>query len=128
MGMNLALGMFSAGVGIMGAKRQGEFDERSVEMEYKSDMEDIRRRAFEQEEILGFTKAFSQNAGVRHTGGSTAQGYVSSMESEFTKELTFMRKYAEEARRLGMESAESRQLTNILNSISGGMGIAGARS
>jgi hypothetical protein len=128
MSAGLALGLFSAGVGFMGAKRQGDFDKEVVDLEYKSDMEDIRRKQFEQEQILGITKAFSQNAGVLHSGGSTAQGYVSTMESEFTKELKFMRSYAEEARRLGKESAEMRELTNILNSFSSGMGIAASGS
>ena len=128
MGMNLALGLFTTGVGISSAGLQSKHDKDMVSLEYKSDLEDIRRREFEQEQIKGVAKAFSENAGVKHTSGSTAQGYLDTMNYQFKKELDFMKAYAEEARQLGNEAAGLRKFSNILNSISGGLSMFGDKS
>lgn len=117
----LALGLGQAGFGIWGAGRQKDVDKQSAELSYLDNLEKIRRREFEQEQTKGAAKALSETAGVLHTGGSTAQGVLDVMASEFKKELDWMEKFAKEARRLGIKTADVRAQTGIMRSITGGI-------
>jgi len=73
----------------------------------------------------------TEASGVRHTGGSTAQGFLDVMAGEFRKELDWMSQYAERSRALGMKRANVAHTTGIFNAISGGIGtglnVYGAR-
>ena len=117
----IAVGVFTAGAGIWGASKQEQLDEDRVELSYKDNLEKIRRRAFTQEQVRGQAKARSENAGVRHTAGSTPRGYVDVMTSEFKKELDWMKKFAKEARRLGMEGAHLKATAAKMNAIKSGI-------
>ena len=116
-----AIGITSALGGIFGAKRQKDVDKESAELAYKDNLEKIRRRKFEQRQTQGAAKAYSEAAGVLHTGGSTAQGVLDTMAREFTSEIDWMEKFATEARRLGHKGASVAHQTNIARSISGGI-------
>lgn len=120
MSFNLAFGLFKTGVGLAGAGLQADHEKELTELSYESDQEDIRRREFEQDTIKGAAKAMSENAGVLHTSGSTAQGYLDTMEYQFGKELQFMKDYAERARQLGHDATGLRKMSNIFDSLAGG--------
>lgn len=115
------MGGFKTAAGIFGAFSQRGLDEEQTQLEYEDNLEKIRRRKFTQEQTLGQTKAFSEVAGVLHTGGSTAQGVIDTMSSEFRKELAWMQKYAITAKRLGIKRAKSDFSANIFGSIAGGV-------
>lgn len=117
----IAVGVFTAGAGLWGASKQEQLDEDKVQLSYQDNLEKIRRRGFTQEQIKGQAKARSEHSGVLHRAGSTPQGYVDVMTSEFKKELDWMKKYAEEARRLGMESAHLKKTAASINAISSGI-------
>ena len=116
-----AIGIFSAGAGIFGASKQKKVDKAQTELQYQDNLEKSRRRKFTQEATFGAGTAFSQASGVLHTGGSSAQGYLDTMAREFKLELDWMRKFAEEARKLGHKGASAAHTTNVLRSISGGI-------
>lgn len=116
-----AIGIADAAFGIFGSKDQKKLDQQRVQLGYEDNLEKIRRREFDQNTIQGAAKAFSENSGVLHTEGSTAQGFLDTMASEFEKEISWMQKYADEARRLGMEGASVDYHANILNSVTGGL-------
>ena len=122
----LALGLFTTGVKLFGVDQQSDYEKDVADLEYKSNLEDIRRRQFEQYQIRGTAKAFSEASGVKHSGGSSAQGYLDTMDYQFKKEIEFMKSYAEEARRLGYEGASLRKQAGILNALSSGMNIMGS--
>ena len=117
----IAVGLFTTASGLWGAGQQAELEKDRAQLGYEDNLEKIRRRGFSQEATKGQAKARSENAGVRHTPGSTPQGYLDVMSSEFKKELTWMQTYAERAKRLGMESANVNRKTNSLNAIAGGV-------
>jgi hypothetical protein len=121
MGAAIAIGVFTAGAGLWGADAQEELDHDRVELAYKDNLEKIRRRGFTQEATKGKAKARSENAGVRHTAGSTPQGYMDVITSEFKKELDWMKKYAKEARRLGLDQAHLDRKIGGINAISSGI-------
>jgi hypothetical protein len=123
MSAGLALGLFSTGMKLFGAGEQSKADKARIELEYKSDLEDIRRRQFEQQQIRGTGKAYTEAAGVLHSGGSSAQGYLDTMDYQFKKELDFMKSYAEEARRLGRKQSSIDKTSNILSAFSSGLSI-----
>ena len=116
-----AIGIFSAGAGIFGAKKQKKVDKAQAELQYQDNLEKIRRRKFGQEATFGMGTAFSQASGVLHTRGSSAQGYLDTMAREFRLELDWMRKFADEARRLGYKGASAAYTTNVLQSITSGI-------
>lgn len=126
MSAGLAMGLFTAGMSIWGAGKQAAHEKDIADLEYKSDLEDIRRRDFEQQQIKGQAKAFSEASGVLHSGGSTAQGYLNTMESQFKRELEFMKKYAEESRRLGYEGASLRKTANVFDALGAGFSVYGS--
>jgi len=120
--MSKALGMFQMGTGIVGAGYQKDIDDDRVELEYKSNLEDIRRKKFEHQTIQGTAKAFSENSGVLHSGGSTAQGFLDTMADQFAREIDFMRNFAMESRKLGHDASGLRRNASVLGSISRGIG------
>ena len=119
-----ALGLLSAGIGLFGAKMQGDVDRDKVELGYQDSLEKIRRRGFTQQQILGQAKARSQASGVLHTGGSTAQGTIDAMSTQFKKELDWMKHYSKRARMLGLRGADVSQFANQIGAISGGLNTA----
>lgn len=118
------IGAFQAGAGIWGASKQEQLEEDRVQLTYQDNLEKIRRRGFAQETIKGKGKARSETAGVLHRAGSTPQGYMDVITSEFKKELSWMKKYAEEARRLGMDQAHLDKTTAAINAIAQGANTA----
>jgi len=116
-----AIGFGVAAAGHEGAGEQYGIDLDMVELTYQDNLEKIRRRKFEQDQTQGIAQAFSQNAGVTHHGGSTAQGYLDVMATEFKRELDWMKKYAKEARNLGVESASVDYKTNRMAAIKSGI-------
>ena len=80
--------------------------------------------------LYGKAKARSETAGVRHTAGSTPQGYMQTITSEFKKELTWMKAYAEKARELGLQQSalerKERQFNLIKDSAELGAQLWGA--
>ena len=118
--MAAGLGLFQMGSGITGAGYQKDLDRARVELEYKSDLEDIRRREFDQQTIQGTAKAFSESAGVLHSQGSSAQGFLNTMASQFMKEINFMKNFAEESRRLGNQSASLRHRAGVMGALTEG--------
>lgn len=126
MGAAAALGLFSAGVGLFGASMQYGVDKDRVELAFEDNLEKIRRRGFDQRQVLGEAKARSQNAGVLHTkgSGSTAQGVIDMMSQEFKKELDWMKYYGNRARALGLRGASISKLTNQMSAIGGGLNTA----
>jgi hypothetical protein len=117
----LGMGILNLAGGLFGSSKQKKVDKAAAELTYRSNLEDIRRREFEQEQIKGTAKAFSENAGVLHSGGSSAQQFLDTMASEFSREINFMREYATQARRLGLKEASLRAQTGAFNAISGGI-------
>lgn len=117
----IGMGILNFGAGLFGSGKQKKVDKAAAELTYRSNMEDIRRREFEQEQIKGTAKAFSENAGVLHSGGSSAQQFLDTMANEFTKEIRFMREYATQARVLGLKEASLRAQTGAFNALSGGL-------
>ena len=117
-------GIVTGAAGMFGAGEQNTIDKESVQLTYQDNLEKIRRRGFEQNKVQGAAQAFSQNSGVRHSAGYTAQGFLDTMSYEFKKELDWMKKYAEKARDLGMEQASVDYSTNRMNAISSGMNAA----
>lgn len=121
------LGLWEGFTGIMGAFQQRKVEKQKVALEYESNIEDIRRRRFEQRTVEGAAKALSETAGVRHTPGSTAQGYLDTLSSEFKKEIDFSTYFAKRARRLGMTGANLNFQTNFMGALgSSGRSIAGS--
>ncbi len=116
-----ALGFTQAFLQIGEAGRQKTVDKAQTELSYLDNLEKIRRRKFEQEQTQGTALAFSEASGVRHTGGSTAQGFLDTMAGEFKKELDWMQKFADEARRLGHKRASVAHRTNVAGAITGGI-------
>ncbi len=116
-----AIGVGKAVAGIFGAKKQEKLEKERAQLGYEDNLEKIRRREFQQQTTQGAAQAFSQNAGVLHSGGSTAQGFLDTMSSEFKKELDWMKKYAKRAHDLGVKSAGVNFSTNVMNSITGGI-------
>lgn len=124
-----AIGLYDLGQGLMSSKDTYLNQLDQVDLGYKDSLEKIRRRAFEQKQTQGTAKAFSESSGVRHVGGSTAQGYLDTMAREFSMEIDWMKSYAEEARRLGVKSAQISYSANRWNSLTGaintGAGVYG---
>ena len=116
----VALGIGQAIGGLWGAGKQKEADKAQVQLAYEDNLEKIRRRSFEIEQTKGAAKAATENAGVLHSGGSTAQGVLDTMAREFKIELSWMKKFATEARRIGLETARVRAKTNMFGAITGG--------
>lgn len=116
-----AMGIFDAVSGIFGSNKQKKADEARTQLGYEDNLEKIRRREFTQEQTKGEAKAFSENAGVLHTGGSTAQGTLDTMSREFKYELDWMKQYAERAKSLGLQSASVTASGNRANSVSSGI-------
>jgi len=116
-----AIGIGSAISGLIGSGKQKEVDKAQTELSYLDNLEKIRRRKFEQEQTQGAALAFSEASGVRHTGGSTAQGFLDTMAGEFKKEIDWMQKFAEEARRLGHKGASARAYAGNIQAITGGI-------
>ncbi len=125
-GAAAAVGIFTFGAGLWGADAQSQVEKDQVELSYQDNLEKIRRRGFTMEQTKGQAKARSENSGVLHTPGSTAQGFVDVMSSEFKKELDWMNKYAKEAKRLGMDSANLNRKIGGLNAFSSGLSAAGS--
>ncbi len=119
-----AAGIFSAGMGLFGAGKQEDVDIERVGLAYEDNLEKIRRRKFTQGQVLGVAVAKSQASGVRHTGGSSAQGFIDTMSQEFKKELDWMKAYSERARRLGIKSAGVTADANRLGAVIGGLNTA----
>ena len=117
----IGMGILNFGAGLFGSSKQKKIDRAAAELTFSSNKEDIRRREFEQEQIKGTAKAFSENAGVLHTYGSTGQEFLDTMAREFTKEITFMKEYADTARKLGLKEASLRAQTGAFNALSGGI-------
>ena len=116
-----AVGIFTAGAGLWGADQQHEIEKQRVELTYQDNLEKIRRRGFTQEATKGAAKAKSENAGVLHTPGSTPQGFMDVMTSEFRKELDWMKEYAKTAKQLGMDSANLDRKVGGINALSSGL-------
>ncbi len=116
----IALGIGKALGGLFGASKQKEVDKRQVELAYQDNLEKIRRRDFEMEQTKGQAKAATEAAGVLHSGGSTAQGVLTTMAREFKSELDWMKKFATEARAVGLETARVRAKTSMFGAITGG--------
>jgi hypothetical protein len=116
-----AIGIAQAGFGIVGAGKQKDVDQAQAELAYRDNLEKIRRRRFTQEQVKGTAKAFSEHTGVLHTFGSSAQGYLDTMAREFKLELDWMRRFAEEARKIGYARASAAHGANVLGSISSGV-------
>lgn len=116
-----ALGLTQAFLGYQGAGRQKGVDRAQTELSFLDNLEKIRRRKFEQEQVQGTALAFSEASGVRHTGGSTAQGFLDTMAGEFKKEIDWMQKFAKEARKLGHERASVAYQTNVTRALTGGI-------
>ncbi len=119
--VSAAIGIFSAGAGIFGAGKQKEVDKDRAELSYQDNLEKIRRRAFTQRQTLGTGKAFTEASGVLHSAGSSAQGFLDTMAREFKSELDWMRRFSEEARKLGYEGARAAYKANVMGSIAGGI-------
>lgn len=117
----IALGLAQAWGGIWGAGKQKDVDKAQVELAYQDNLEKIRRRKFQQEQVQGAAKAFSETAGVLHSGGSTAQGVLDTMAGEFKKEIDWMVKFGTEARRIGHKAASIRGKTGTFQAITGGV-------
>ncbi len=124
--MAMGLGLFQMGTGIAGAGYQKGLDKDQVELEYQSDLEDIRRREFDQQSIQGTAKAFSENAGVLHSGGSSAQGFLSTMAEQFTREINFMKQFAQEARYLGRKQASLKHRAGVMSALTSGFKTMGS--
>lgn len=106
------MGYFEAALGIVGgigklwgASAQKNLEKDRVGLQYEDNLEKIRRREFTQEQTKGTAQARSQASGVRHTGGSTAQGYLDTMSREFKYELDRMKRFASMGKSLGLRSA-----------------------
>lgn len=119
--ISAAIGIFSAGVGIFGAKSQKEVDKEQVELAYEDNLEKIRRRKFTQEQIKGQAKAATEAAGVLHSGGSTAQGVLDTMAREFRSEIDWMVKFGQRARDIGFKSARVRAKANMFGAVASGI-------
>jgi len=117
----LAIGLFTTGAGIFGANKQESVDKDRAQLGYEDNLEKIRRREFAQEQTLGKTKMLTEASGVRHSGGSTAQGYLDTMANEFSKELSWMKDYARQARGLGMKSASVTASANRFGALQSGL-------
>lgn len=115
-----ALGIGQAVAGIFGAKKQKKVDQAQTELQYQDNLEKIRRRRFQQEQVHGAATAGTEASGVLHSSGSSAQGYLDTMAREFRLELDWMRKFAEEARKIGYKGASAAHTANVLRSISSG--------
>lgn len=122
-------GIVTFGAGHKGAGEQRDIDKQMVELSYRDNLEKIRRRGFTQEQTKGKAKAFSENAGVLHSGGSTAQGYLDTLSNEFRAELNWMKDYAKMAKKLGLEKAgvdyDANRMAAIQQGISTGGSIMG---
>lgn len=116
----VGLGFLEIGAGISGAFRQRSVEREQVQLEYESNLYDIKQREREQRYVLGATKALGETSGTRHTLASTGQQYVDVMRREFKEELDFAKYYAKTAKRLGMTAANLRFKQNYLGSIAGG--------
>lgn len=116
----LGFGIAQFGMGLWGSSMQSSLEKERVQLGYEDNLEKIRRRKFTQESTKGEAKAFSEAAGVLHTPGSTAQGYLDVMASEFGKELAWMQKYADEARKLGIKSANVQKRIGGMEAFMGG--------
>lgn len=116
-----AIGIGQAVGGIFGALKQKSVTKSQTELQFRDNLEKIRRRKFTQEQTLGTGTAFSEASGILHSGGSSAQGFLDTMAREFRLELDWMRRFADEARRLGHRGASAAFTTNILGSISSGI-------
>ncbi len=115
------MGGFKAFAGIFGAFSQDDLTQQGIQFKYEDNLEKIRRRKFTQQQTLGKTKAFSENAGVLHSGGSTAQGVINTMSSEFQKEINWMHKFATTQALLGKKQATLDLQAGILGSAAGGV-------
>jgi hypothetical protein len=115
------MGGFKAFAGIFGAFKQDDLTQQGIQFKYEDNLEKIRRRKFTQQQTLGRTKAFSENAGVLHSGGSTAQGVIDTMTAEFKKEIDWMHKFATTQRILGKKQARFDFEANIIGSAAGGL-------
>jgi hypothetical protein len=98
-----------------------EYDKAQVQLAYEDNLEKIRRRRFEQRQVEGAAKAFSETAGVTHHGGSTAQGVLDTMAREFKFEIDWMREFGERAREVGLEAARVRAKTSMFGAVTGGI-------
>jgi hypothetical protein len=117
----IGFGILQLGAGLFGSSKQKRVDKAAAELTFRSNKEEIRRREFEQEQIMGATKALSENAGVRHTLGSSAQGYIDTMAEQFGREIAYMKEYADTARKLGLKEAQLRAQTGAFNAIGSGL-------
>ncbi len=127
----IGIGIGKTVAGIFGSNAQRKVDKRQTQLQYEDNLEKIRRREFDQAQTQGQANLTTEASGVRHTGGSTAQGFLDVMAGEFRKELDWMSQYAERSRALGMKRANVAHTTGIFNAISGGIGtglnVYGAR-
>lgn len=116
-----AIGIGKFVSGIFGSNAQRKVDKRQTQLQYEDNLEKIRRREFDQAQTQGQANLLTEASGVRHTGGSTAQGFLNVMAGEFKKELDWMSQYAERSRSLGMKRANVAHTTGVVNSIFGGI-------
>lgn len=114
------MGGLKAFTGIFGAFQQDELTQEGIQLQYEDNLEKMRRRKFTMKQTLGKTKAFSENAGVLHSGGSTAQGVINTMAGEFHKELAWMHKFATTQALLGKKQARLDLQAGIIGSAAGG--------
>lgn len=116
----IGFGIMQFGMGLWGSSAQADLEKDRIQLGYEDNLEKIRRRKFAQESTKGKAKAFSEAAGVLHTGGSSAQGYLDTMAQEFGKELDWMQKFADEARKLGIEAADVEKRIGGMQAFAGG--------
>lgn len=113
-----AVGIFAGALSV-GAQR--EVDRDRVDLQYADNLEKIRRREWTQENQKGLAKARSENSGVLHSGGSTAQGALDTMANEFGRELRWMKEYAKKSKQLGIRSASVKEGAGYINAVSSGL-------
>jgi hypothetical protein len=107
--------------GFSAARKQGKLEREVAVFQFEDALETIRRRRYTQVQVKGATKALTEATGVRHTQGSTAQGYLDEMSSEMKKELTYMQDYAITAKRFALRGARMKTSAAMLDAFFSGV-------
>lgn len=116
-----AIGIATSIFGGSSASSERKLAKDQATYDYLAAQEEIRRREFEQGQIEGEARVGIGASGVRNTNGSSPSEFLGTMIDEFTKEIEWMKEWAQFNRDSGMKSANIRYKSGIMNSIVNGI-------
>jgi hypothetical protein len=114
-GTALSIGVSS---GLSSNKKAREAAKLQSELTYEQRMEEIRRLKQEQDYALGANRAAAFASGVRLTGTSSTQRFLTQMQSDFARDIGFRRRAATLEKNAIRKGASGSNLATIASGVS----------